>query len=223
MVSQQDLLAVRQSIPRYSGQLAVIPNGVDLETRRPGLAEPVADTIVFNGSLAYQANLEGFQFFYFQVLPLIWNARANVKIIVTGSLNNVNLDWLTPDPRIVLTGYLDDARCSVASSWISIAPLLDGGGTRLKILEAMALGTPVIATTKGAEGLEIVPGEHLLIENEPEAFASACIRLLGTPGLRRRLTERAHRLVEAKYGWQQIGHRFRDMVEETALCKVGNN
>jgi glycosyltransferase involved in cell wall biosynthesis len=217
MVSRRDCQAVQAAIPSYPGQLEIIPNGVDLETHRPGLAEPQPGTMVFNGSLTYAANHEAMRWFVEQVLPLIRQARPGVKLRITGCIDGLDLAWLANDPLIELTGYLEDVRPAVAGSWLALAPLLSGAGTRLKILEAMALGTPVVATRKGAEGLEVANGEHILIADEPAAFADHCLRLLESPALRQEIAAQARRLVEGRYGWGAIGEKFCALVEAVAL------
>ena len=100
------------------------------------------------------------------------------------------------------------------------APLHTGGGTRLKILEAMALGTPVVATSKGAEGLDVQAGQHLLIADTPQDFAAQVIRLLREPGLRRRLAENGQQLVQQRYDWAGVLPRFLDLVDQVTGCKA---
>jgi glycosyltransferase involved in cell wall biosynthesis len=216
MVSEQDRLAVHKAIPWYPGQLDVIPNGVDLGTRSPGTSEPKPDTLIFNGSVTYSANHEAMRFFTSQVLPIIWIKRPEVHLTITGRTDDADITWVPKDDRIRVTGFLEDVRQPVADSWLAIAPLLDGGGSRLKILEAMALGVPVVATSKGAEGLDVIPGEHILIADSPESFAHACLNLLENREQRQQLACNARLLVEANYDWQQISHRFCSLVEEIA-------
>jgi len=103
----------------------------------------------------------------------------------------------------------------VAEAAACVVPIRQGGGTRLKILEAMALGTPVVSTTKGAEGLSVTDGEHLLLADDPASFAACTLRLFRDDGLRSRLARNARRLVEERYDWAQIGQRFVHLVEET--------
>jgi glycosyltransferase involved in cell wall biosynthesis len=97
-----------------------------------------------------------------------------------------------------------------------VIPIRQGGGTRLKILEAMALGTPVVSTTKGAEGLAVTRGKEILIADAPNDFAAQVVRLLQDLTLHRQLARNARRLVEEHYDWNEIGQRFVDLVEETA-------
>lgn len=215
MVSEQDRQAVQASFPEYAGRLAAIPNGVDLETRQMGLAEPEPGRLVFNGSLTYAANLEAVRWFVAETLPLIRQARPGARLVVTGRTEGVDLAGVADQPGVELSGYLEDVRPAVAGSWLAVAPLRSGGGTRLKILEAMALGTPVVATPKGAEGLAARPGEEILIADKPGALAALCLRLLESPALRQAMAEKGRKLVETQYGWEGIGEKFCNLVEET--------
>ena len=101
----------------------------------------------------------------------------------------------------------------MAGVWACVVPVRIGGGTRLKILEAMALGTPVIATTKGAEGLVVTPEANILVADDPAQFAAQPVRLLRDLTLRRRLAENGRRVVEEKYSWRSIGEQFNQLLE----------
>jgi glycosyltransferase involved in cell wall biosynthesis len=118
---------------------------------------------------------------------------------------------------------VDDVRLPVAEAAVCVVPIRQGGGTRLKILEAMALGTPVVATAKAAEGLSAQNGVHLLLADDPEAFAKHAIALLSNPELREHLIVNARRLVERCYDWDQIGRRFVDLVEVTVSPEGGRS
>ena len=196
--------------------VALVPNGVDCEQFRPGLAEPRPGTLVFGGALAYGANYEAMQFFLEQVYPQIRRQYPNVRLSITGSSKGVDLDKLPLDDSVTLTGFVDDVRPVVARSWAAVVPILSGGGTRIKILEAMALGTPVVATSKGAEGLDVTPGHDILVADEPAGLAAQVVRLLRDPALRQRLAANARRLIEQRYDWAQIGQRFAELVENVA-------
>jgi len=211
MVSEKDARAVREAMPDYRGRLEVIPNGVDLETNPFGLEKPIADSMVFNGALTYAANLEAMRYFTGEVLPLIRRQCPDIKLTITGKSEGVELGPEGADIR--LTGYLEDVRREVAGAWLAVAPILSGGGTRLKILEAMALGTPVVASSKGAEGLAVRHGENILIADGPEEFAGACLQLLGNAELRQRLAANARRFVEEQHDWRAIGRDFCGLVE----------
>jgi glycosyltransferase involved in cell wall biosynthesis len=147
------------------------------------------------------------------VYPLIHARVPDVQLTITGEAANRPLPAA---PNVVHTGHVENVRPLVASSCISVAPIRIGGGTRVKILEAMALGTPVVATSKGAEGLDVCHGVHLLIADTPHAFAEQVLRLLADPGLRRELSRNARDVVEARYNWKAIGCRFEELLASLA-------
>jgi polysaccharide biosynthesis protein PslH len=216
MVSERDRHAVARSIPEVASRTVVVPNGVDISRNRPGLSAPQLDTLVFNGALTYYANADAMRFFCASILPAIQAQRPGVQLRITGMNHGVDLTEIRGIEGVTLTGFLDDVRPVVAGSWACVVPLREGGGTRLKILEAMALGTPVIATSKGAEGLDVTPERDILIADDPAEFARQTLRLLGNPDLRSQLAAAGRALVEAKYGWDQISERFCGLVENVA-------
>jgi len=195
-------------------RFALLPNGVDCALNRSGLAAIRPHTLVYNGALTYSANYEAMQWFLAEIYPRIKTQQPDTSLTITGSTKGVDLDGLALDDSVYLTGYVEDVRLPVAQSMVCIAPIRQGGGTRLKILEAMALGTPVVATRKGAEGLEVIDGEHLLMADAPDLFAQSVLRLLGDRDLRSRLAANARRLVEDRYDWTTIGKRFADLIED---------
>ena len=220
MVSEQDRAVCLADLPGYRGPVEVVPNGVDCEHNRPGLAQPQPDALVFNGSLTYSANYDAMRWFLAEVYPRIKAQVPGVSLTITGSTHGVDLAGLALDDTVRLTGFVDDVRIPVAEAGVCVVPIRQGGGTRLKILEAMALGTPVVATSKGAEGLDVADGEHLLLADDPEAFARRTVELLGNPALRHDLAANARRLVEDRYDWAAIGQRFVDLVEATVKEKI---
>lgn len=188
--------------------VAVVPNGVDVGCYAVDFGPPEADTLVYSGALTYSVNFDAVDFFLREVFPLIQAKRPNVRLSVTGKFEGVPIDRLPANDGLILTGYLDDVRPTIAQSWACVVPLRVGGGTRLKILEALALGTPVVSTSRGAEGLEVTPGEDLLIADEPAEFADATLRLLEDPALRAELAASGRRLVRGRYDWDQIGEEL---------------
>lgn len=193
--------------------LAVVPNGVDMK-RYQGDFGPVApDTLVFPGALTYEANFEAMRFFLGQVFPRIRQMRPQATLYITGRANGVDLRRLPLGDGVVLTGYLPDVRPRIARSAVCVSPLTLGGGTRIKILESMALGTPVVATSKGAEGLEVTPGQDLLIADAPEDFADAVVRVLESAELRAALSAAGRRRVAEQYDWQAIGGQLNAFLE----------
>ena len=213
MVSDQDRTASLQMLPGYHGPVEVVPNGVDCDWNRPGLAPAEPHRLVFNGSLTYQVNYDAVKYFLAEIYPIIREALPTVTLSITGSTKGVSLAGLSLD-GVRLTGYVDDIRQVVASSSVCVVPIQEGGGTRLKILEAMALGTPIVSTTKGAEGIKAKHGEHLLLADNVANFARCTLDLLCDVDLRQQLAVNARRLVEEYYNWTQIGQRFTGLVED---------
>lgn len=192
--------------------LEVIPNCIRRMDYQTTL-QSTPNTLVFTGSFGYHANYDAMVWFLREVYPIVQAAIPDIHLIITGDHGGRPLP---PATNVTLTGFVDDVRPIVAKSWGSLAPLRSGGGTRLKILEAMALGTPVIATSKGAEGLDVRHDEQILIADTPEAYAQAVIRLCQEPTLRHYLAHNAKTLVSEKYDWSVTMPRFLHLVEQIA-------
>jgi glycosyltransferase involved in cell wall biosynthesis len=216
MVSQEDRRTTTELLQSGGPRVEIVPNGVDCDHNRPGLAQPRPESLVYNGALTYNANYDAMQWFLAYVFPHIKQAVPGVTLAITGSITGVDTAGLALDDTVTLCGYVDDIRFPVAEASGCVVPIRQGGGTRLKILEAMALGTPVVSTSKGAEGLEVTPGHDILIADEPAEFAHQVIRLLRDAALRAQLAYNARRLVEQLYDWQQIGRQFNSIIEAAA-------
>lgn len=220
MVSEMDAAISRTLVPNDSPPVAFLPNGVDCAQWRWGLAKPQPDTLVFSGALNYHANYEAMRFFLAEVYPLIRSVLPNIRLRITGSVEGVDLSALLLDESVTFTGFVDDIRPEIAGAWVSVVPIRSGGGTRIKIVEAMALGTPIVSTTKGAEGIAARHGEHLLLADDPATFADYTVRLLQDIDLRQHLTAHARQLVETSYDWSSIGRQFVTTVEQTVANRL---
>jgi glycosyltransferase involved in cell wall biosynthesis len=214
MVSEQDRATSLSGLPGFQGAVEVIPNGVDCAHNRPGLAAPQPHALVYNGALTYSANYDAMHYFLDEIYPLIRAQEPEVSLAITGSTSGVDLAGLPLGAGAETVGFVEDVRPLVAGAWAVVAPIRQGGGTRLKILEAMALGTPVVATSKAAEGLSVTSGRDILIADGPDAFAACVVQLLRDAALREYLAGNARQLVELEYDWQAIGQRFVDLIEE---------
>ena len=197
--------------------IQVIPNGVDTAYYQGDFGKPEPDTMVFSGALTYSANYNAVDFFLREVYPLIQAKCPDVKLMITGRLNGVPVNRLPARSGVVFAGYLEDIRPTISRSWISIVPLKLGGGTRLKILESLALGTPVVSTSKGSEGLELTSNQEILIADSPSEFASAVLRLFTDPLLRQTLSHNGRQIVASRYDWQMIGQSLNEFI--TAISK----
>jgi glycosyltransferase involved in cell wall biosynthesis len=211
VVSQRERDLAAGLMPEHV-RVAIVPNGVDLEANSGFFGAPNPDTLIYTGALTYAANLDAMEFFVRDIMPLIQAQRPSVTIKMTGRYDGVPSERLPVGPGVTLTGYLDDIRPAIAQSWACVVPLRIGAGTRLKILEALALGTPVVSTRKGAEGLDLVDGEHILIADEPADFAAAVLRLLDDPQLRDRLATSGRQLVQMRYGWDHSASQLEQLL-----------
>jgi glycosyltransferase involved in cell wall biosynthesis len=220
VVSQAEVASLERMVRNTKCSVIPISNGVDCDHNRPGLAQPQPNALVYNGSITYSANYDAMRWFLAEVYPRIKAQIPGVSLTITGATRDVDLVGLALDDTVRLTGFVDDVRIPVAEASICVVPIRQGGGTRLKILEAMALGTPVVATSKGAEGLAVTDGDNLLLADNPESFARRTAELLGNAALRHDLAANARRLVEGRYDWEAIGQRFADLVETTAKEKI---
>ena len=211
-VSAEELKGILAVLPQYRGQTAVIPNGVDVAAHRHNFGPPQPDTLVYAGAMTYKANFDAVAYFLAEIWPLIRAERPQTTFYVTGKLDGVPVEKLPPRDGVVLTGYLDDVRPRVAQSWLSVIPLRLGGGTRLKILESLALGTPVVTTSKGMEGLDLQAERDVLVANTPNQFAAAVLQLLRDPNLHTTLSQRGQ-LAVSRYDWPKIGTDLNAFVE----------
>lgn len=196
----------------------VIPNGVDTEHYSPCSRAPEPGVMLYNGALTYGPNLDAVRYFVSDIYPRLQADLPRLKLMVTGRTVGVDLSGIEDSPGVELTGYVQDMRDALSRSSACIVPLRHGGGSRLKILEAMAAGVPVVSTSKGAEGIDCTDRDHLLIADGPDNFADAVRLVLTDIDLADALAESARRLVVDKYDWSAIGEAFTDLVE-SAICR----
>ena len=182
----------------------VIPNAADVEYYQPRPTDPAPDgrTVVYFGLLSTIPNIDGVVHFAQDIWPRIAEAAPEARCKIIGGRPPPSLLALA-GPRVKLTGFVSDLRPHLAAAAAVVVPLRLGGGTRLKIVEAMAMGKAIVSTTLGAEGIEAVPGRDLLVEDQPAAFAKAVHRLLAEPGLAARIGQSARQLAVERYGWSE--------------------
>lgn len=202
--------------------VTAIATGVDLEYfQPPAEAPPAKHDLVFFGSMNWMANVDGILWFTSQVLPLIRRQRPQCTLALVGRDPAPQIVRLgEQDPFITVTGTVEDIRPYLWSSRVAIVPLRVGGGTRIKIYEAMAAKLPQVSTTIGAEGLDVNPGRNIEIADEPEEFAARCLELLDNAEARRRRTEAARRLVEEKFSWEHVARQFEGILTRVAAART---
>ena len=210
VVSDEENKLLQETGIREQG-MVVVPNWINLEDYTDFLTPQKQNTIIFTGSFRYKPNYEAMVWFIGKVFPAILEHFPDIQLIITG--DHLNLP-LPAQKNVLLTGYLDDIRPIIASAAVSIVPLRSGGGTRLKILEAMALRTPVVSTPKGAEGICIKDGKDILIADTPLMFAQSVITLLRDTQLRDKLVDNGFNLIREKYSTEAIAFQVNTLLNQ---------
>jgi sugar transferase (PEP-CTERM/EpsH1 system associated) len=210
VVSETELRWVAEMAPDAS--LAVAPNGVDTDHFRPAQT-PVVGSLVFTGSMDYPPNVDAVLWFSREVWPLLRQHHPALRLEIVGRAPAAPVRALHGEAGIRVTGEVPDVRMHLSQASAVVVPLRAGAGTRLKILEAMAMGRPVVSTTLGAEGLDVVHGANVLLADTPVDFASAVDSVLASPTLARRLADAGRRLVVERYDWQRCLAALDDVYE----------
>lgn len=206
--------------------IRAVPTGVDTAYFAPSPLAEGPGRIVFCGSMDWYPNEDAVLHFVDDILPLIRCHMPEATLTVVGRSPSARLREAAARIGAEVTGTVDDVRPYMAEAAVCVVPLRVGGGTRLKILEALAMGKAVVSTTVGAEGLPLTPGQHYLQADEPAQFAASVLRLLREAPLRRRLGTAGRALVEARHSWAEVARRFEELLEEAlalaAMARGGN-
>jgi polysaccharide biosynthesis protein PslH len=198
-----------------------VPTGVDTTYFKPTGRPEVAHRLVFTGSMDWYPNEDAILHFSTAILPRIRAQVPDVTVTVVGRNPSSRLRAVAEAAGIVVTGTVDDVRPYIDEAAVYIVPLRAGGGTRLKIFEALSMGKAVVSTTVGAEGLAITPDRHAAIADEPDAFARAVIALLQEPARRHALGQAGRRLVDTRYSWEQVAGDF-DRCCQAVIAQPGH-
>ncbi len=201
-----------------------VPTGVDIEFFTPASRQPIdPHNVVFTGSMDWLPNEDAIRYYTDQILPIIRKAIPDATLTVVGRNPYPSLVELSKrDPSIVVTGRVDDVRPYMERAAAYVVPLRIGGGTRLKIFEAMAMEKALVSTSIGAEGLPVTNGNELRLANTPETFAAAVIELLNNPEQAKAIGQRAGQVVREKFGWGGVAKRFAQICEDTLQAHAGS-
>lgn len=202
MVSNDD---AAQLARETGGRVAVVSNGVDIEAFVPVHRQPGSRTLVFAGRQDQPANRDAIRHFARTAWPAIRAAVPDARLLVVGANPPADVQALASERAgIEVTGFVADVRPYFERAAAVVIPLRDGGGTRLKVIDAMALGMPVLSTTFGVSGLDLEPDRDVLLADDPAAFAAQAARLFNDVDLQARLGGRARAIAEARFGWPRI-------------------
>lgn len=189
----------------------VVANGVDLEYFHPASApDPRADepTVIFCGAMDYSPNVDALRWFFESIHGKLLKLCPKVRILIVGKNPIEEVQAYGSRPGVTVTGGVPDVRPYYKRAWLQMVPLRIGGGTRLKIVESLAIGTPVVSTTIGAQGLELKHGENILLADTPDSFASEISRALTDPDLLQSIEANGITTATDRFGWPAIGARL---------------
>jgi glycosyltransferase involved in cell wall biosynthesis len=214
LTSERDRRLLADDAPGLPAR--VVPNGVDTNDFTPEPQGAVdEETVLFFGAMNYYPNSEGVLFFLRQVLPKLKLARPGVRFRIVGQRPPQEITTFC-DPAVEIVGYVDDIRKEIARAAAVVVPLRIGGGTRLKILEAMAMGKAIVSTPIGAEGIDLVDGRDVLLGADEDALALHLVRVLESRDLARRLGGAALDLARSRYSWRASAGRLSEFHAELA-------
>jgi glycosyltransferase involved in cell wall biosynthesis len=211
-VSEDDRLRLESIAPGI--RATSIPTGVDTKYFAPTPNRERPGRLVFSGSMDWHPNEDAVLYFADAILPRIRAEVPDAALTVVGRNPTARLREVAERAGIHVTGTVDDVRPSIDEAAVYVVPLRAGGGTRLKIFEALAMAKPVVSTTVGAEGLALESGRHFVAADDPETFAGAVVSLLRDPARRRALGTAGRDLVETYYSWPTIARQFEERCEE---------
>jgi len=214
-VSDEDRGAFLEFLPEE--KVTTVPTGVDLEYFKPADKPQTAHSLVFTGSMDWLPNEDAIIYFSTEILPLVQQRIPGVTLSVVGRKPGRKVIALAEkNPAIRVTGAVADIRPYVHEAAVYVVPLRIGGGTRIKIFEAMAMGSAVVSTSIGAEGLPVADGKNLLLADSPQDFADRTVALLTGPAERQRLGLAARALVESRYSWNEVTNVLEKVLTQVA-------
>jgi len=194
--------------------VGIIENGVDVEYFKPQQVSVDLNMLLFSGSMDWRPNQDAAIYFAKEILPRIRHRRPLVKVTFVGREPPNHVRALNRIPGVTVTGTVDDVRPYIARAAVYIVPLRIGGGSRLKILEAMAMEKPVVSTSIGAEGLQVRHLDHIFITDGPENFAQGVLTCLDDVDLRNRLATQGRRWVENHHRWEDLAMKLNDYINQ---------
>jgi polysaccharide biosynthesis protein PslH len=198
--------------------LSVVPNGVRYP-KTPIVHVPTDRlSMIFVGNMAYPPNIAAISYFVSQVFPKVQARNPQCELVIIGPNPPETLVRECSQPGIQFSGFVPDLNEYLERATVSVAPMRSGSGIQNKVLEAMASGIPVVATTVGLGGIQATPGQHLLVEDQPEQIAEAILRVFQEPELRQNLIQNARHLIQEIYTWETTVEQIEHIYQETLVA-----
>ena len=198
--------------------IRVLPSGVDLQYFYPVEQERRNCNIVFSGKMSYHANVATALYLHQQIMPLIWQQRPEATLTIAGSNPPESVQRLARDPRVEVTGYVDDIRPYIRRAMVMVCPMVYSVGLQNKVLEGMALGTPVVVASQPAAALSARPGRDLLVANSAQEFAEAALRLMNDTELRETLSQCGRKYVEHQHDWRMVTKSLVNVYQQAIIA-----
>jgi glycosyltransferase involved in cell wall biosynthesis len=207
-VDQKELMSTLEK-GEAPAQISVLSNGVDQDhfKRNPDVRQE-PDTLVFSGKMSYHANISMVKYLVYEIMPLVWRHRPHVRLFVVGKDPSAEVKRMMENPLIHITGTVGDIRPYLWKSMVAVAPLVYGAGIQNKILEAMAVGLPVVTTSKALLSLGVRPGREVLIGDTPAKFSESVLKLLENPGMGCEMGEAGRAFVQENHDWRKIAEEL---------------
>lgn len=208
-VSDEDANGLVELAPEIAGKTKAVPIGVDTDYFAVAKRTPEANDLLSIGTMYWPPNVDAMTYFVAEILPLIRAKRPATRLVICGARPTPAITALgQADSQIVVTGTVPDVRPSADTCGVFIVPLRSGSGMRVKILNALSMGLPVVSTSVGAEGIDVTHGKDILLADTPQAFAEAVLQILSDPELAKRLSQNGRALMENKYSWQAVTNQL---------------
>lgn len=203
--------------------ISVLSNGVDLKYFHPDPnVERDEETLVLSGKMSYHANISMAKFLVTEIMPKVWAKRPKVQLVIVGKDPTAEVHAFGVDPRITVTGTVNDIRPFLWKATVAVVPLVYGAGIQNKILEAMACGTPVISTSKTLSSIDAIPGKELLVADGANEFANKILEILDDRNLQTKISSAGERYVQRHHDWRAVAYRLSDCYVELLGITQGN-
>jgi len=223
ITSAVDRQALQDLIPSQSGAapVSILPNGVDWDyfSLEQGVVREPA-TVILSGKMSYHANMTMAMYLMNEIMPLVWAKQPDVKLLIVGKDPPASIRALADHPAVTVTGTVQDLRPYLQRASLSVVPLLYGAGIQNKVLEAMASGTPVVATPQAVLALDAGPDRDVLVAQTPAEFAEKIVHLINNPELRNQIGSAGRRYVENNHQWAKIAERLEGVYHEVLCARL---
>lgn len=196
--------------------IAILPGGADTDYLRIVEPETEFPSLAITGTMSGAINKTAVLYFYNEIYPLIKERIPQVKLYIVGSNPEKEILRLSADKSVIVTGYVNDLRPYLSRAWVVVAPLQEGFGVKIRVLQAMAVGKPIVSTSMGATGISVSPGENIILADEPREFADRVIELLNDKQLRQEIGSRARLLMETEHSWENLTDKLNVLLEQVA-------